>query len=528
VLSNKRCREKFLLWLQEATAHDTEREIKLALGRGDTVAAIFAALAGGNISKATQLSMDNGYLRLASLLSSAGTQSFSDLRQQMESWHGSGATDSVPHGLLRVYSLLSGDEEVEENLHKNGVSSLDWRRRLALRLWSGDKDELFSVVFQQFDLDAKRGIVPAPHPRYVSGSRPYTEGSQCLLYGLLQLGHVGYESASNGRPHSLRDVISPSSHTSSIHDFSTSFHLSTVLSALGCYGQLTAVEEARLVDSYVMQLVQAGCWEWAVFICLCVSGEAVCGMKEVWQSRAKEIVVRNCAGDIKSKRSFLESDVGIPAQWFDESLAFRAAYVFDPMSHAHFMTQVSYQEALRTYEELWMPNILFKGGAQHLVEALEAMGDASLTGWKSLNEQGISYPFLALCKEVLWLSQLSGTEQKARCGRIEELKVLAKELMVRVGIEGQGGKAPNKLLLGMTNIPKSVSVAELMSSISILDMQLSALQEGVSIFRDQQIIGGRRLKLASQLAFLCSQDTLNYPLDMLGAQDVQRGQFGIA
>ena len=108
-VSNERRFEGVKIWLRDATSHDMVEAIKLSQSRGDPLHAIFHCLGGGNITKASSMAIDQGNLRLATLLASSDSQSRHDMEQQMqllEAW------PSIPPPLRRICGLLSGDHGV--------------------------------------------------------------------------------------------------------------------------------------------------------------------------------------------------------------------------------------------------------------------------------------------------------------------------------------------------------------------------------------------------------------------------------
>ena len=524
ILSDDCRREGLMQWFRQAVAHDTQEEISLALDRHDSPAAIFAALSGCDMARASSLSTELGYLRLATLLSSSGQQIQAELRRQMALWHDSGAIASVPPGFARVYSLLSGDEEVEENIYKSNPCStgFDWRRRLAVRLCFGSRVNSLSQVIQDFESNFKAGVSPPPSPRYVTHlNGTCEEGAHCILYNLLQLGVVGNNEAADYSRLSLSSIVSPLTHTSCVHDFSTAFHLASTISALGCTEELTIMEEARLIDGYVTQLILEGLWEWAIYICLCACNRFSSrnGIDCLWQRRAFDILSRNITR-IVDRRSFLQSKIMLPSNWFDRALALHSTYLHDFMGEANYTTQFSPAKAMGIYEELCLPSILFKGGAEVIMRNMKSLKNGNAS------EEGILFGFLQLCEEVLKLSQLSQKEQLAQRDRMEGLILLCDHLRAKA----EEIETLSEDSFWVSDIPRPVCVAELVSCLSTLETQLLALQQGLSIFEDTRSQGIRRLKLSSQLTYNISHPDTVFEMhgreESLGEQDNQRGFFG--
>lgn len=164
---------------------------------------------------------------------------------------------------------------MEENLFRGGgQESFDWRRRLGMKFWCRETPSFwgFSSVINEYDDEYLSGTAPPPLPRYVNKNYDHegavskkTSGHEwCILYRLLKLrasggGKDGYRGSA------LSHVVSPLGYTSSVHDYSLSFHVATMLQALGCCPDLSVEEEGRLLESYAVMLVS--CFYGMSFLC---------------------------------------------------------------------------------------------------------------------------------------------------------------------------------------------------------------------------------------------------------------------
>jgi len=535
---NERRAEGVKTWLRSAASNDMIASIKSSKNQGKPLQAIFDALSGGNITKAASLAIEDGYLRLATLLTSNDLQTRQDMLDQMELARQS---PSLPPELRRIYALLGGDLREEEGIFQASPTSpatldtLDWRRRLILRIVFSSDDESLPMVLQDVKSDIERRVFPEPNPRH------YTSGpsqDDCILYQVLQVW------ASNSGPTSpsqapLSSLINPLTHTASEHDFSISFHLASALSAVGCCVPLSAVDEARMVDSYVNQLLSVGLWEWAVYVCICsCSLSSTRGdLKELWKQRAADIISRfyHSASDVGSNaRSFLEGKVGIPSEWFDSATANRSLFAGDQYGYISAILQLDPREALRCYEDELLPTLLFNGLTGDYESSIASLLDSDDP---SVRTDSVTRKLVGLGQEVL---KLSRGEQVDAAAAIAELQFEANDLrrqlieentsltLATFKKEVTGDLWPAHFAEdgGMKRVPLTVFYTEASAWVALMQLQLTALAAGQSIFDNDALYGSserQRLKHASQLSHLCATNDLDISEPFLGARDFTRG-----
>ena len=538
---NERRAEGVKIWLRNATSNDMIASIKSSKNRGKLLQAIYDALSGGNIAKASSLAIENGHLRLATLITCNDLQTRLDMLEQMEM---TGQAPSLPSELRRIYALLGGDLREEEGISQASPTfpaTLDWRRRLILRIMFSSDDASLPAVLQEVEGDIERRVFPQPNPRH------HTSGpsqDDCILYQMLQVW------ASNSGPTSpsqapLSSLINPLTHTSSEHDFSMSFHLTSALSAVGCCVPLSVVDEARLMDSYVNQLLSVGLWEWAVYVCICSCAVSSTrgDLKELWQHRAADIISRfyHSASDVGSNaRSFLEGKVGIPSEWFDSATAIKCLFGGDQRGYISAISQMDPSEALRCYEDELLPTLLFNGLTGDYESKIFCLHDSDEL---SVKTDSVTRKIIELSQEVLKLSQ---GEQMDATAAIPELQYEANELRRRLIEENASltlATSTTKKITGdlwpahfaedggmkMKRVPLTVFYAEASAWVALLQLQLAALAAGQSIFDNDALYGSserQRLKYASQLSHLCVHNNVS-ALDIsepfLGARDFTRG-----
>lgn len=534
-VSNERRFEGVKIWLRDATSHDMVEAIKLSQSRGDPLHAIFHCLGGGNITKASSMAIDQGNLRLATLLASSDSQSRHDMEQQMqllEAW------PSIPPPLRRICGLLSGDHGVEEDLYKSSGSdfaeSLDWRRRLSLLfLFSKDNSSLPSVL-REYNANIAQGFVPPPFPRHI-GNKPNHQAEDCVLYQMLQVWAEQSITGNNMSQTPASALLNPNTHTGSEHDYSTSFHLASTLSAIGCCMPLSRREEGLIVDSYVMQLISFGAWEWAVYVCICLSRGSHSNncLQDLWKTRAMEIVERfyprvGLSSSVSTRRAFLEERVGIPSSWFAYAAADKALSVGDASTYFANINEISTENPGRFFEDYILPNQLF--GAKY---------DSKLEQYLGLvRDESVMHGLLRLLNGV---SEVSKEDQSTVSAvRIEELEGLAIEVQQQLEDDAPLCEAnrmywPSRNMNDSRRIPLSVIFSEALSWVACMRLQLTALRGGFSIFDHGGIGSGsekKKLKYASQLTHLTSAlgvgNNFNHAQPFLGADNFLRGSYGIA
>jgi len=285
---DRRKREAISRWLVNSCERDVDREIEVAKQRDDTHSAVFAALSGGDLEKASDIAMSMGDVHLAVLLAS-GVEGQRDITEQLRVWQESGSTTDLPHQLMRIYRLIGGDMKGEGKLCKTGESLLDWRRHLTMRVTTGSMEQGIAEILRNYNTDVAAGVAPYPHPRYVSlgGSNAVV---QCVLYRLLRLLEEPQQVP-------LLEIVDPLGHGKFAHDYSFSFHLAAVLTAMGICPSLSEYDEFRLAESYIAQLVSHGKWDWAVYVSLCSSGNESRESSQRKLSRSKDLVLQNFSPD---------------------------------------------------------------------------------------------------------------------------------------------------------------------------------------------------------------------------------------
>ncbi|KAL7542612.1 hypothetical protein ACHAXR_011934 [Thalassiosira sp. AJA248-18] len=497
-------------WLKGVVSSDTMQAISSAQSSGDLYGSIFAALSGGDLGRASSLALDSGNPRLSFMLANSGIQAQPFCNNQREMWNQSGAQPFVPTSLLRVYSLASGSVDIERSMYKSGTSyNIDWRRRFGMFLWSAShsQDEAtVSSVVKQYGSDVSAGLAPPAIPMYCGNAAKATD--QCILYQVLN--HYADADAS------VTHLVSPSSHSPFRHDFSASFHLGSLVTALST-STLSLHQEDLIVDGVASQLIGEGFWEWAVYASLCFISSGAIPESSAFarRLRAKNIISRfyspSTDPSAGRRRSFLQS-IGIPPQWFGETHAHRCASegdIFGMVNNLRF----SATDSMSAMEDLVIPNMLLEGKESmkklwQLLESLKSkISDDFIDCWNKPHGCGMIHKFLELHSQVEKLSGMPSDEAKTTVD-IQHLLDVASDLETETS--KARGSAHNKSSLpfakipyGFTRTPWDVVLAEVREMLSLLRLQLLAIQNGQSThYLD------RETHTSSKLAFALAPDGL--------------------
>ena len=457
-------------WLVNSCSDEVDMDIAQAKRRNDVHWALLCGVSGGDIEKACNIASDSGYLQLASILAS-GPAGRNDVLKLVHQWTDKGS--KIPEHLLRIYFMMGGDEKMEEDVFKKGLSSWDWRRRLAMRLAYDSSGLLQSVtkLIDGYESSLDAGVAPFPNPSYMA--RESREEIQCLLYRLLRLGKSSFDIP-------LLELIDPPGHTSDFHDFSLSFHLASSISGMGMSSSLPQVQEQVLIDGYMAQLVNNGHWEWAVYVSLCYLNTSKLRSDRWKMLRAKSLVLQNFRDDVPLstvKRSFLEG-LGIPAEWFEEALALRCSDSGDAFGYIKHMAAVDPLEACKSLEQVIIPNILFL----NKTKLKETLGLVEVFASAENNLVSAVVDFFHVYQTIHVLEGASRSERDAAIPALMETCNTVEQILksYRSGNESLQGPALG-IVPDTKRVPMESFLAEGLAQISLFKLQLKALQAGIPI-----------------------------------------------
>ncbi len=472
-------------WLKRVVASDMMQAVAVTQSSGDVYGSIFAALSGGDTERASSLALAAGCPSLSLIVSNFSVQAQPFCANQLEMWHNTGAQQFTPTSILRIYSLASGNIDIERQMYKADSLSydVDWRRRFGIYLWSCSHSEnktSISLAVNQYSSDVAGGLAPPATPLYWNDVSKPTK--QCILYQILN--HYGDTVIP------LADIIEPLSHTPFANDFSASFHLCATMSAL-TNSKLSRYQDDLIIDSLASQLIGEGLWEWAVYVSLCSVGSEI-KIKSSSAARlisAKNIIMRFYAPSTdESRRSFLQS-IGIPLHWLAEAHAYRCASEGDVFGMWKNLMQCSASQAMIVMERLVIPHMILEGKESRtqlkdLLESLRSkIGEDLIMSWNKSNGCGAFHQFLDLQATVEKLSQLQSEQLQISNVDIDHLLELANDLEATIS-EGSKNGVHNaalpfiKVLYGFRRTPINVVNAEVGNMVSILRMKLLAIKTG--------------------------------------------------
>ncbi len=521
----KRKDQGFKVWLRNICSAEIEQTIASNTAEGNDYGAIFAAISGDDMPKAASLARAKGHNMLSTLITNASHTSFVSLSNQIKQWQESGAINHVPIDLLRIYSILTNDLEIERAMYEEAGSdqsqTLDWKRRMLMLLKStiGDSQEnesICSSLVKKYEHEVACGVAP-PATSWFS---PPTQDSSanCTFFRLMQV-FSGIECDEHKIP--LSTVISPRGHSPNPLDLSTSFHLASILSSLGVCADLSESEEMSLLESYSSQLQRAGAWEWAVYVSLCQLTLKPLPYQVEWKKRlGMEIICKNYTSEnvmATTKRSFLE-DLGVPSAWFEKALSTSAIQNFDVSKYIDKSSATSTSVALRIYEEAILPDVLFNGnkeGCRDIINYLETIG-ADDSNEPTL--RGVVYDYLILLGEASKFSEGdSGNAESTYQSLLDRSRSVNRSLSHLQEIPSSSLKLFNDFNL----VPRDVLLTEIIDSLPRLMKQLNDTMAGKIASRVESNV--LTLQNSSMSAFSCSND--DFMFSQLDSRAALRGNY---
>jgi len=516
------------LWLRNVCAAEVEAEIQEESANQNYYNAIFAALGGGDFAKAAALARSSGHFMLALLISNSSSMHGTSLSEQMKLWNDSGAIKYFPPELVRIYSLLTNDLQLENELYLNG-KQIGWERRMMMLLKVvnhnyGGSSSTVSALVEQYELDVKNGVAPPAFSHTMGSNDQESFGDQTSILFRVMKAYTCIESNSSKMP--IISIVSPSGHTSNPADVSASFHFAALLSCLHVGKELSEDEEFALIGSYSSQLQNAGTWEWAVYVSLCQFRES----NTKWERKkhlAQEIICRHyvCSEDkdLQSRRAFLENELGVPSSWFARSLTISAVQNLDVQSFITHSISTSRKESLRVYEEAILPDVLFNGSKEDCQDIHKFLSVLVDDGGDGTTLREIVFDYLELRKGVI-----SFAKKRVESPTFETdfKNLLGRSLSIqrRLQILMQRKRSSPKLFQCLPLVPNSVLFTELMSSVCSLVTALRDTAEG-TIANQAYHGNGTVLALGStsQLAFSCSND--DFVFNQIDSKAAFRGKY---
>jgi len=532
-------------WLRFLCAKNVERDITAAKGANSCHAAIFAALSGGDMNKASSLALENGLINLSVIITHATLQASTDISIQMHSWSEYGSLQHMPLHLQRIYTLLSRDLELENSLYERSgptyEQSLDWKRRLTmLEACTGGNIEssnqsLIASLLNKYDDDVNAGKAPPANAWYNNSRHPRVQQEkkpeECILYRLMKV----FKNVEAGNSEDfLSYVVSPYGHTNDPHDTSFSFHLAAILSALQVNCKpISQSEECRLLEGYALYLINDGYWELAIYVILCTFRENNITVQDIeWKKKmAIDILCKHYPNDVDSKerREFLETKVGIPSYWFDRALSYQSES-FHQQGNNNSIVDYSTNQAVAKFEATVLPTILFDGDKEkcdalvvYLEEIYDGLGESS-----SLSLGGLVLDYLKVSQAMLEYSLNDGLEGSD----INFDDMLTKAEQIQSALPKLQEIADSDISFSPSTVPRHVTIAELESAVILLVVQLNVLKRGGLILETNKVYERyklKALKIMSKLEYILSHRNEQVPLPSghQAGSSIIRGKCGM-
>jgi Nuclear protein 96./Nucleoporin autopeptidase. len=462
--SNRQKEAAFRVWLRNLCRVDPDSNVTEKNGSGDGYEAIFKALSGDDIIKASSLAQCAGHNMLALLIANSNSSSISLLSEQMRLWNSTGAINLFPPELIRIYSYLTRDLQIENTLHQSG-SIIPWERRLMMLLRTIDgqsrscSDSLLTLLINQYERDVKNGLAPPANTNWCKQTSTFFRIMKLFV-----------ETEVGGKNISLLKTISPFGHRINPFDVSISFHLSAILSSLEICEELSEDEEIALLESYAFQLQIIGAWEWAVYVCLCrlKISQLSQSIMDVKKSMAIEIIRKHYWSDndslMQEKRSFLEQEVGIPSQWFEDSLKLVAIMRFDIKSFLTHGLLASKQEALQVYEEAVLPDIVFSGDEDDMNDVYCVLNEVHNHSGDGTSFREVVFDFLKFRSQAFrFLTETNMAEFSS-----QQLLGAAQSVQHRLMCLQKNYPSSMMLFPGLPLVPRCIVLKEMMDSVSVM------------------------------------------------------------
>jgi len=303
---------------------------------------------------------------------------------------------------LRVLKNAGGDVAFEDKLYRKGDKVLDWRQRLVLRLLQ-KTDTSLTLTLQEYESDIAAGKVPFPSPGYTTD-----EKVKSIFYLLLRF-------CADPGSMTVCDTVNPIGFTPCQHDFSLPFHLLSAISAtkLDRSSALSEREVEFVLDGFEALLTSENLWEWSVFVALCQIGPGTQPTERIKVQRAKNLILRHFHADdprSDARRDFLERLLGLPSEWFEEALCYRAAVSNDAQACTSHALGFDAELGNRLLNESLLPRIFFDKKGEERKEVLDSLstdGDSVADGLAIFLDLEERIKMIATGQEILNEEMLS-------------------------------------------------------------------------------------------------------------------------
>ncbi|GAA5906896.1 hypothetical protein JCM5296_005560 [Sporobolomyces johnsonii] len=414
-----RRRDQLSAWLEEAVRAEVDEDLRSSSGADR----IFAHLTGHQIALACDAALSTSHLRLATLLSQAGSSSTdpsfqADLFLQLQKWREYRVDSEIPLAVRKIYELLCGNLGVSEGRkgskedgceETHVLQGLGWKRAVGMGVWyglnggsgkegaGGDAGVAEAIRRYEAAFTSDSRVAP-PTPSYLlhpspSSSKETTwatsasETPRDPAYHLLKL----FTSPT----HPLESALSPRNFGASPTDYRLPWHLYMLFSRVlrrrdfedrvEVDGMGEGMEEGREGNStradavtvaYAAQLEAQGKWEWACFVLLHLELES-CRAKAI-----QSLLTRNVASLTPALTTFLLSTLHLPPTWLFSAQATHSLAVGTPFeSYKLLLSAQRPEEAHRIAVEELVPEAVVRGDAKLVKRLLEPFVERDEEEW---------------------------------------------------------------------------------------------------------------------------------------------------
>ncbi|KAI0052123.1 hypothetical protein FA95DRAFT_1553794 [Auriscalpium vulgare] len=418
-----RRRAAITAWLEDAVASTVEAEVK-ADAIASAASTAFKRLTGHQVELASEVSIEGGNLKLATLISQAGGDDgfVADMRSQLQIWREQRIDVHIDEDVRKVYALLAGIVDVLEGSNGSGLercpdlqiaAGLDWKRVFGLYLWYSEPlDTPVAAVFKTYreHWTKRPDRAGPPIPWYLESSPTVSERRHWrlvadanppdALYAMLNL--FSDEGCS------LSYLCQPLSFGRSPLDFSLPWHLYIMLSrvmrlrdfpdrdrpATRRPSEDGVIEDEEveghspsadlLASSYALQLEQLDMIQEAVFVLLHLESSTgrEKAIKDLLLRSAPKLddwMTRGIAGSLKIPISWVNEAKAIYAlnsgQVYEAYQLYLNAGLYNP-AHELAVLELSPEAVIR--DDLELVKSLFERFADHPVDGWNVRGKVFL------------------------------------------------------------------------------------------------------------------------------------------------------
>ncbi|KAH7291247.1 hypothetical protein KP509_29G008200 [Ceratopteris richardii] len=336
-------RAEFSRWLQDSVRLAVQDEMR-DLESKDHLKVLFAHLTGRQLDDGVQLAVSRGDVRLACLVSQAGSSMSMrrDISCQLEVWEKQGLDFSlIERDMVLLYKLLSGD--IDGALEGR---TIDWKRFLGLLMWYHlAPDTQIPDIIKSYSLLIEQGAAPPPIPMYVEeGTAHDLTSGQISTNSYDTIYHLMLLHASQGQ-----NIVDTSKMFSS---FSSTYDPLDHRMAWLQRGLLESIEafapaQMHILDmNFVAQLLSIGECHWAIYVALHMPPSV--DYPGLHEKVVKEILNQYCEvfSTNELQQIFIAKELGVPEEWLHEALGMYWQYFGDVhKAIKHLLQSMQWQKA---------------------------------------------------------------------------------------------------------------------------------------------------------------------------------------